>query len=63
MMPLMMAIFGFMYTGAFAIYMVVNYTLSILSTVALRKPVEKIVDRSFAKEEAKNKSGKASYMR
>ncbi|MCH5156596.1 MAG: membrane protein insertase YidC [Clostridiales bacterium] len=63
MMPLMMAFFGFMYTGAFAIYMVVNYSLSILSTIALRRPVEKIVNRNLNKAEHKNKSDKASYMR
>lgn len=62
-MPLMMAAFGFMYTGAFAIYMVCNYTLSILSTVGLRYPVEKMVEKSLAKSDQKEKSGKASYMR
>ena len=63
MMPLMMAYFGFIYTGAFAIYMVVNYTLSILTTVAMRWPVEKFVNRNMNKDEKKNKSGKATYMR
>lgn len=63
MMPLMMAVFGFMYTGAFAIYMVCNYMLSIISTVALRWPVEKMVEKSLAKNEKKENSGKASYMR
>lgn len=63
MMPLMMAAFGFMYTGAFAIYMVCNYTLSIITTVALRFPVEKMVEKSLAKSEKKENSGKASYMR
>lgn len=62
-MPLMMAVFGFMYTGAFAIYMVVNYTMSILTMVALRTPVEKIVEKKLGKEEEKNNSSKASYMR
>lgn len=62
-MPLMMAYFGFIYTGAFAIYMVVNYTLSILATVGLRKPVEILVNKNFAKLEAKENSGKANYMR
>ena len=62
-MPLMMAYFGFIYTGAFAIYMVVNYTLSIITTVAMRWPVEKIVNRNINKDEKKNKSNKASYMR
>lgn len=63
MMPLMMAVFGFMYTGAFAIYMVCNYTLSIISTVSLRWPIEKLVEKSLAKSEKKENSGKASYMR
>ena len=63
MMPLMMAVFGFMYTGAFAIYMVCNYTLSIISTVAMRWPVEKMVEKSLAKTESKDNNGKASYMR
>ena len=63
MMPLMMAFFGFIYTGAFAIYMVVNYSLSIISTLALRVPVEKFVLKRLDKEDSKNKSSKASYMR
>lgn len=63
MMPLMMAFFGFMYTGAFAIYMVCNYLLSLISTAALAFPVEKIVQRSIAKKESQEKSNKASYMR
>ncbi len=63
LMPAMMAVFGFMYTGAFAIYMVCNYMLSILSTVILRKPIENMVDKSMAKSESKNNSNKASYMR
>ena len=63
-MPLMMAFFGFMYTGAFAIYMVCNYALSILATIALRWPVEKIVQRNLAKSEKKEKKpSKADYMR
>ena len=62
-MPLMMAWFGFIYTGAFAIYMVVNHTLSIVTTVALRKPVEMMINRKMNKDDKKNKSNKASYMR
>lgn len=62
-MPLMMAFFGFMYTGAFAIYMVVNYMISIITTVALRWPVEKIVEKKLDKEDQKNNSSKASYKR
>ncbi|MCM1194316.1 MAG: membrane protein insertase YidC [Corallococcus sp.] len=63
LMPLMMAYFGFIYTGAFAIYMVVNYLISILSTVALRWPVEKLVEKNIAKGDKDGKSSKASYMR
>ena len=63
MMPLMMAFFGFMYTGAFAIYMVCNYLWSLIATLCLAYPVEKIVQRSFAKKEAQEKSNKANYMR
>ena len=62
-MPLLMAWFGFIYTGAFAIYMVCNYLLSILSTIALRYPVEKMVLRRLNKDEKKNKTGRAKYMR
>ena len=62
-MPLMMAWFGFIYTGAFAIYMVVNYAISIISTLALRLPVEKFVLNRLDKEDKKNNSSKASYMR
>lgn len=61
MMPLMMAYFGFIYTGAFAIYMVVNYLVSILSTIALKAPIDKMVEKSLAKNPVD--SGKASYMR
>ena len=63
-MPLMMAFFGFMYTGAFAIYMVCNYALGILATVCLRWPVEKIAQRGANKSEQKEKKpNKADYMR
>ncbi|MCH5152748.1 MAG: membrane protein insertase YidC [Clostridiales bacterium] len=63
MMPLIMAYCGFIYTGAFAIYMVVNYAMTILTIITMRWPVEKMVNRSFSKDDKKNKSGKATYMR
>lgn len=63
-MPLMMAFFGFMYTGAFAIYMTCNYTLSILSTILLKKPIDKLVEKNLAKNPVdKNTPPKANYMR
>ena len=62
-MPLMMAWFGFIYTGAFAIYIVVRSMLTIISTLALRIPVERAVLRKLDKDDEKNKSTKASYMR
>lgn len=61
MMPLMMAYFGFIYTGAFGIYMVVNYFISIISTIALKAPIDKVVQKDIAKMQVD--SGKASYMR
>ncbi len=61
MMPLMMAFFGFRYTGAFAIYMVINYAISILSTIALKAPIDKAVEKALAK--ATSNDSKASYMR
>ena len=63
MMPAMMAIFGFMYTGAFAVYMVCNYTLSILLSVVLKKPIDKMVEKQIAKEELKEGTSKATYKR
>lgn len=62
-MPLMMAVFGFMYTGAFAIYMVVSYALSLLITISIKKPVEKMVEKSLQKAEAKDKTPKVNYKR
>lgn len=63
MMPAMMAAFGFMYTGAFAVYMVCNYTLSILFSVAMKKPIDKMVEKQLLKEELKEGSTKVSYKR
>ncbi len=63
MMPLMMAFFGFKYTGAFAIYMVVNYVISIISTVCLRGIVEKNALKALEDFEKTSNTGKASYMR
>lgn len=63
MMPLMMAFFGFKYTGAFAIYMVVNYMLSIVSSVALKGIVEHKAGKAIDEMEVKSNSGKANYMR
>lgn len=59
-MPLMMAYFGFQYTGAFAIYMVANYLISILSTVLMKKPVDSMLKKNLAVD---NNQKKASYMR
>ena len=49
MMPLMMAVFSFMYTSAFSIYIIINTTLSILTTFIINK----LVDRKFQKAKAK----------
>lgn len=63
MMPAMMAYFGFIYTGAFAIYITCNYALSLLSTVVFAKPVEKMAQKSFEKTREKISEPKASYKR
>lgn len=63
MMPLMMAFFGFVYTGAFAIYITCNYLLNLISTFALRVPVEKLAKRSALKQQQQNQPPKASYKR
>ena len=49
MMPIMMAIFAFMYTAAFSIYIVLSSFLSILTTLGINF----IVDSSFKRAEAK----------
>ncbi|MBE7081272.1 MAG: YidC/Oxa1 family membrane protein insertase [Clostridiales bacterium] len=48
MMPIMMAIFAFMYTAAFSLYIVVSSVFSILTTYGINF----IVDRNFKKEQA-----------
>lgn len=46
MMPMMMAVFSFMYTSAFSIYIIINTTLSILTTVVINKLVEKSFNKA-----------------
>ena len=48
MMPIMMAVFSFMYTAAFSIYIVLSSFLSILTTLGINF----IVDKSFKRKEA-----------
>ena len=50
MMPIMMAIFAFMYTSAFSIYIILSTLISMLSTFGINF----IVDRKFKKEKAQN---------
>ncbi len=47
MMPIMMAIFAFMYTAAFSIYIILSSVISILTTLGINF----IVDRRFKKAE------------
>ncbi len=49
-MPIMMAIFAFMYTSAFSIYIILSSVISMLTTLGINK----IVDFKFKKEQAKN---------
>ena len=53
MMPLMMAWFGFVYTGAFAIYITCNYALTLISTLAFRSFIEKRAQASAEKDQPK----------
>ena len=50
MMPVMMAVFAFMYTSAFSIYIILSNLISMLTTVIINK----IVDYKFKKEKSKN---------
>ncbi len=50
MMPVMMAVFAFMYTAAFSIYIILSSLISMGTTIAINK----IVDVKFKKEKAKN---------
>lgn len=47
MMPVMMAVFAFMYTAAFSIYIVLSSLISMLSTILINK----IVDKKYKKKE------------
>ena len=53
MMPIMMAIFAFMYTSAFSIYIILSTLISMLSTFAINF----IVDRKFKKENEQQDTG------
>ncbi len=56
-MPIMMGIFGFIYTATFALYMVCSSLLSILFTLAMNP----VIDRRVAKIESKTE--KPDYRR
>lgn len=59
-MPLISGVFGIMYTSAFAVYLVSNSLLTLVTTLLTNAPVNKAVEKSVAQEEDKSK---ASYMR
>ena len=48
MMPIMMAVFAFMYTAAFSIYIVLSSLISMLSTIVINK----VVDSRFKKKKS-----------
>ncbi len=54
MMPIMMAIFAFMYTSAFSIYIILSSLISMGTTVGINF----IVDRRFKKQKEKGDDGK-----
>ena len=47
-MPIMMAVFAFMYTAAFSIYMILSSVISILTTLGINW----IVDRKYKKNDS-----------
>ena len=49
MMPIMMAVFAFMYSAAFSIYIITSTLLSLITTICINK----IVDYKFNKENKK----------
>ncbi len=52
MMPIMMAVFSFLYTATFSIYMIMSSVISIVSTLAINKIVDlKYKNAKVAKEE------------
>lgn len=60
LMPVMMGVFGFMYTSAFAVYLVSNSLLTLLINLFTNAPINRAVEQKVTEEENKNK---ASYMR
>ena len=52
MMPIMMAIFAFMYTSAFSIYIILSTLISMLSTFVINY----VVDRKYKKEKAQTET-------
>lgn len=54
MMPIMMAVFSFMYTAAFSIYMILSQVLSIVFTLGTNV----IIDRKFKKKEGATETQK-----
>lgn len=53
MMPIMMAVFAFMYTSAFSIYIILSTVISMLTTFGINF----IVDRKFKKEKKETETG------
>ncbi|MDD3831679.1 MAG: YidC/Oxa1 family membrane protein insertase [Clostridia bacterium] len=60
LMPLMMGVFGFMYTAAFALYMVSNSSISTLVNLATNRPIENLAIKQISKVE---NDKKPSYKR
>ena len=54
MMPIMMAVFAFMYTSAFSLYIVLSSAISMLTTIGINA----IVDKKYKKEQEKNQEEK-----
>ncbi len=55
-MPIMMAIFAFMYTSAFSIYIILSSTISMGTTLAINKFVDHRFKKQVEKKEGKDKT-------
>ena len=58
MMPIMMAVFAFMYTSAFSIYIILSSLISLLSTLLINFIVDKTLARKNKKAEAEQIRGR-----
>ncbi len=62
MMPIMFGVFSFMYTASFSIYLIISTLFSTGSTVVINKIVEKRFAKNVAKEEEEKYNKRYGYL-